>query len=95
ASGGSVTQESVLLWDEYDVDKIDIGGKLTHFIDYTAGTNDRVYAICDDGTYAYWVTNDAVGGKLQVWKKLLTGVSGAGDVLMFGKPGITVENAVM
>jgi hypothetical protein len=95
AATGSVTTDSVLLWDEYDVDKIDVGGHLTHFIDYNAGTNDRVYAICDDGTYAYWVTNDAVGGKLQVWKKLLTGVSGAGDVLMFDKPGLTVENAVM
>jgi hypothetical protein len=87
--------DAVLLWDEYDVDKIDANGTLHHFIDYNAGTNDRVYAICDDGTYAYWVTNDAVGGKLQVWKKLLTGVSGAGDILMFDKPGITVANAVM
>lgn len=95
AATGAVTQDSVLLWDEYDVDKIDVGGGLTHFIDYTSGTNDRVYAICDDGTYAYWVTNDAVGGKLQVWKKLLTGAAGSGDVMMFDKPGITVANAVM
>jgi hypothetical protein len=87
--------DAVLLWDEYDVDKIDADGTLHHFIDYNAGTNDRVYAICDDGTYAYWVTNNSVGGKLQVWKKLLTGVSGSGDILMFDKPGITVTNAVM
>jgi hypothetical protein len=95
AATGAVTQDSVLLWDEYDVDKIDVGGAVRHFIDYNAGTNDRVYAICDDGSYAYWVTNDAIGGKLQVWKKLLTGASGSGDVLMFDKPGITVANAVM
>lgn len=88
-------KDAVLLWDEYDVDKIEADGTLVHFIDYNAGTNDPVYAICDDGTYAYWVTNDAVGGKLQVWKKLLTGASGSGDVLMFDKPGITVTNAVM
>jgi hypothetical protein len=88
-------KDAVLLWDEYDVDKIDVDGTLTHFIDYNAGVEDKVYAICDDGTYAYWVTNDAVGGKLQVWKKLLTGVAGAGDILMFDKPGITVANAVM
>jgi len=87
--------DAILLWDEYDVDKITSTGSLVHFIDYNAGTNDRVYAICDDGTYAYWVTNNSVGGKLQVWKKLLTGVSGAGDILMFDKPGITVANAVM
>ena len=88
-------KDAVLLWDEYDVDKIDADGTLTHFIDYNAGTDDKVYAICDDGTYAYWVTNDAIGGKLQVWKKILTSTSASPGTLMFDKPGITVANAVM
>jgi hypothetical protein len=87
--------DAVLLWDEYDVDKIEADGTLVHFIDYNAGTDDRVYAICDDGVYAYWVTNDAVGGKLQVFKKALTATSGTAGTLMFDKPGITVANAVM
>ena len=95
AATGLVTQNAVLLWDKYDVDKIDVGGQLTHFIDYTAGVNDPVFSICDDGTYAYWVTNDGVGGKLQVWKKLLTADSTTSGTLMFDKPGLTVTNAVI
>ena len=47
----------VLLWDEYDVDKIAEDGTVTHFLDYAAGTDYAVNAICDDGTYAYWITN--------------------------------------
>lgn len=87
--------DAVLLWDQYDVDKIEADGTLVHFIDYNSGTDDPVYAICDDGTYAYWVTNDAIGGKLQVWKKALTADSTSAGTLMFDKPGITVANAVM
>ena len=97
ASTGSVTQDSVLLWDQYDVDKIDIGGKLTHFIDYVSGTDDPVYSICDDGTYAYWVTNKTAGGanKIHVYKKALTGDSTTADTLMFNATGITATNAVI
>ena len=97
ASTGSVTQDAVLLWDQYDVDKIDIGGKLTHFIDYVSGTDDPVYSICDDGTYAYWVTNKSSGGssKIHVYKKPLTGDSTTADTLMFNATGITATNAVI
>ena len=97
AATGSVTTDSVLLWDEYDVDKIDVGGELTHFIDYNAGTDDPVYAICDDGTYAYWVTNKTSGGanKIHVYKKLLTDDSSVAETLMFNATGIVVTNAVM
>lgn len=97
AATGSVTQDSVLLWDQYDVDKIDIGGKLTHFIDYVSGTDDPVYSICDDGTYAYWVTNKTAGGasKIHVYKKPLTGDSTTADTLMFNATGITATNAVI
>lgn len=89
--------DGVLLHDEYDVDKLDSAGNITHFIDYNAGVNDKVFAICDDGIYAYWVTNDTGGGagKLRFYKKLLTGVSGAGDILMFSSPSITVTTACM
>ncbi len=95
AATGSVTQDSVLLWDEYDVDKIDVGGKLTHFIDYNAGTDYPVYAICDDGTYAYWITNNTASGKLEVLKKLLTSDSTVAGTTMFTHPTIVVKNAVM
>jgi hypothetical protein len=87
----------VLLWDEYDVDKIAEDGTVTHFLDYAAGTDYPVQAICDDGTYAYWIVNILNSGtpRLRIYKKLLTGVSGAGDTLMISDNGITVNTAVM
>jgi hypothetical protein len=88
------TTDAVLLADEYDVDKITDAGEI-HFIDYNAGTEDPVFAICDDGTFAYWVTNDIASGKLEVNKKVLTATSADADTVMFDKPGITVTNAVM
>ena len=91
----SINYEGVLVHDEYDVDKIDTAGNVVHFIDYNAGVSDPVYAICDDGSTAYWVTNDSIGGKLQVWKKSLDLDSTSPGTLMFDKPGITVTNAVI
>lgn len=90
--------DALLLHDEYDVDKIlGDGSSPIHFIDYNSGVNDKVFAICDDGVYAYWITNDSGGGagKLRMYKKLLTGVAGAGDVLMLSSASITVANAHM
>ena len=89
----------VLLHDEYDVDKIALNGTVTHFIDYNAGVGVYpVYAICDDGTYAYWVTNVTSGGttKLTVFKKPLTGSSAstADEVQMFQDTTV-VTNATM
>ena len=94
AATGRVTQDAVLLWDQYDVDKIDIGGKLTHFID---ATPDPVYSICDDGTYAYWVTNEVSGGssKVHVYKKLLTADDTVAATLMFNITGLVATNAVI
>ena len=91
------TTNGVLLWDEYDVDKIAEDGTVINFIDYASGSEYPVQAICDDGTYAYWIVNVLNTGtpRLRVYKKLLTGVSGAGDTLMITDNGITVTNAVM
>jgi hypothetical protein len=86
----------VLLHDEYDVDKIEANGTVTHFIDYNSGTDYPVYGICDDGITAYWVTNTtASGGKLQVYKKALTGTSGTANTAMFSSPSIAVTNATL
>jgi hypothetical protein len=86
----------ILLHDEYDVDKITNTGTVTHFIDYVSGTDDKVYAICDDGTTAYWVTNDLTGaGKLRVYKKALTGDSTVANTSMFTSPTVVLTNAVM
>ncbi len=64
-----------------------------HFIDYISGTDEPVFAICDDGTNAYWVTN--TGGKLTVYKKALTGDSTTAATKMFDTPSIVVANATM
>ena len=89
--------DAVLFWDEYDVDKIDADGTVTHFIDYNSGTDYPVHAICDDGVYAYWVTNVLNAGtpRLRVYKKLLTADSTVAPTLMISSNSITVSNAVM
>jgi len=69
--------------------------EIIHFIDYNAGTDDPVYAITDDGVYAYWVTNDTASGKLEVNKKLLTDDATVSPTVMFTSPSITVSNAVI
>jgi hypothetical protein len=71
--------------------------EVIHFIDYNAGTDDPVYSICDDGVYAYWVTNQTSGGadKIHVYKKLLSDDASVSPTLMFNATGIVVENAVI
>jgi hypothetical protein len=91
--------EGVLLHDEFDVDKIAANGTVTHFIDYVPGTTEKVYAICDDGVNAYWVTNQVHGGsnKLHMYKKPLTGSSAstADETLMFRGDSIIITYAAM
>jgi len=69
--------------------------EVTHFVNYTSGTDDPIYAMTDDGTYAYWVTNDTASGKLEVNKKLLSDPESVSPTVMFNKPGLTVTNAVI
>lgn len=94
ASG--TTFDGVLMWDEYDVDKIKVDdpSNPVHFIDYNAGTDAPVFAICDDGTNAYWITNTAT--KKTVYKKPLTGTAADNSdrVTMFDEIG-AVTNATM
>jgi hypothetical protein len=77
-----------------------------HYIDYLAGTDKRVFAICDDGINAYWITNKTVGGneRLTMFKKPLSGdsITGAsnpsasGDVTqMFQDANIEIQFATM
>jgi hypothetical protein len=70
---------------------------IIHFIDYISGTDYPVHAICDDGVYAYWVTNVLNSGtpRLRVYKKLLSDDSSVSPTLMISDNGITVTNAVM
>jgi len=84
----------VLVHDEYDVDKINVTnpGTPIHFIDYNAGTDYPVYAICNDGTTAYWITNTAT--KKTVYKKALTLTSSDANTPMFDEVGL-ITNATM
>jgi hypothetical protein len=84
--------KGVLLKDEYDVDKIDINGTETHFVNYNIGTDSPVHGICDDGTTAYWITNTAT--KKTVYKKVLTADDTTAETKMFDEIG-TISNAIM
>jgi len=77
-----------------------------HFIDYIAGTDRQVFAICDDGVNAYWITNKTSGGnqRLTMFKKPLSGdsitgssnPSASGDVTqMFQSGDIEIVYAAM
>jgi len=75
----------VLLRDDYDLDKIASDGTVTHFVDYNAGTDRPVLAVCDDGTNAYWMTNVNSGGsfKMTIYSKPLTGNSSTSATKLF------------
>ena len=68
-----------------------------HFIDYNTGSAEAVYAICDDGVFAYWVTNATVSGtpRLHMYKKLLTDNTTTIPTPMFTANSITVQYAAM
>ena len=87
----------VLLHDEYDVDKIATDGTVTHFIDYNTGSAEPVRAICDDGVFAYWVSNAVAGGanKLHMYKKALTDATTSIPSPMFTATGVVIEYAEM
>ena len=72
---------------------------ITHFVDYNTGGAEPVYAVCDDGVNAYWVTNAVQGGatKLHMFKKPLTGNSAntADETTMFYATGTTAVDACM
>ena len=87
----------VLLHDEYDVDKIASDGTVTHFIDYNTGSAEPVRAICDDGVFAYWVSNAVAGGanKLHMYKKALTDATTSIPSPMFTATGVVIQYAEM
>lgn len=95
------TFTGALVHDGYDVDKIKVTdpSNPVHFIDYNAGAGVYpVYAICDDGTNAYWITNKLSGGttKLTAYGKPLTGSSAstADEFKIFDNSQI-ITNGVM
>ena len=69
--------------------------EVIHFVNYNSGTDDAVYGMCDDGVYAYWVTNNSGSGKLEVLKKSLDADETTSPTSMFTSPSIVVTNVVM
>jgi hypothetical protein len=65
---------------------------IIHFVDYNSGADLPVYAICDDGTFAYWITNTST--KKTVYKKALTATSADADTKMFDEIG-AISSAAM
>lgn len=70
---------------------------ITHFVDYNSGADTQVFAICNDGASAYWITNEVTVGvnKLAVYKKPLTANSSIPGTLMFRESGVIAANATM
>jgi len=91
------TTDGILLWDEYDVDKIAADGTTIDFIDSVAGIDYPVHAICDDGTTAYWATRilDSGVDKTVLYKKALTLTSGDAATEMFKTSSIVIGKGVM
>ena len=70
---------------------------IIHFVDYNTGSAEAVYAVCDDGVYAYWITNANVSGtpRLHMYKKLLTDNTTTVPSAMLTANSITVAHATM
>lgn len=83
--------DHVLVHDGGDVYRIGEDGVAVHFID----SADTIYSICDDGKYAYYITNTASKGTL--WRKPLTGVAGttADEVQLYSHPSTTPDNTIL
>lgn len=84
----------VLLHDGYDIDRISVSGTVDHWVDNAAGQS-PVYSLCDDGKFAYWITNDAATSKLEINKKLLTAASSTAPTVIATASAIAVTNAVI
>jgi hypothetical protein len=69
----------------------------THFQDYAAVGAYRVYAICDDGVFAYWIAliDDSGTDRTAMYKKLLNDDQTVSPTLMWKTSSIIVTNAAM
>jgi len=86
-------KDAVLVWDGYKIDKVEADGTVVSFVNYTPGTDYPILSVCDDGTFAYWVTNKVGTNRLQVNKRPLDSSAAASE--MFTSATITATNAVI
>jgi hypothetical protein len=61
----------VLVHDRHRIFTVSDDGTETDVVSYDTVTHEPAYAMCDDGTFVYWATNDA--GKGQLWRKPISG----------------------
>ena len=87
--------DGILLHDDYTIRKISVAGASTAFQTNVSGTDATIFSVCDDGVYAYWLTNSTPTGDLRLYKKLLTDTTSTPGTLMFTATGITITNAVI
>jgi len=86
-------KDAVLVWDGYKIDKVEADGTVVSFVNYTPGTDYPILSVCDDGTFAYWVTNKVGTNRLQVNKRPLDSSAAASE--MFTSATITATNSVI
>jgi hypothetical protein len=69
--------------------------ELEHFVDYNSGSDYPVYAMCDDGVNAYWITKilDAGVDKTAMYKRPINSSSAASQ--MWKDSSIVVNDACM
>lgn len=69
----------------------------THFQDYANVGAYKVYALCDDGVFAYWIAliDDAGVDRTAMYKKLLNDDNTVAPTLMFKTSSVLVSNAVI
>ena len=86
------TTRGVLLLDYDEIDKVASDGTVT---DFKNTTGQPIYALCDDGSNAYWITN--VAGKATLMKKPISGsaASTADEVVLATHASIAATNATM
>lgn len=85
---------AILFLDGYDIDRIHEDGTVDHWHEAGVG-QDKVYALTDDGQYAYWVTNDASTGKFELNRKDISAASTSSATPIIVKPGLVVGSAVI
>jgi hypothetical protein len=69
--------------------------EIEHFVDYAGGGDYRVYAMCDDGVYVYWITliDDSGTDKTAMYKRPIDSSTAA--VEMFKTTSVIVTDACM
>jgi len=85
----------VLLHDDYTIRKIAVNGTATAFVTNVSPTDARIFSVCDDGVFAYWITNSSPTGELRLYSKPLTADTSTPGTLLYTSVGLTITNAVI